>query len=259
MNIHYYLSVFPIEALIASELDPDAFSVYMATASHRGSSEPHCFVEIKDENKLSEEFDLEYARQKCAAAGGDRKKNSVYLSIYRTLEKIPLAIMGDFYLVTRDGRSLALQPELLQGALPQTKEFYIYQELCPVRPVVVTTLGPTQFCDRMTNEDTKTHVPRLVIADLRVIDFAHLDDAGNIGTFYHQNLIHLKDCILSVTTKEKKMAKTLDRARVESFTYQLVDTGFYIGDQEGVLYYRMKSPRELNMHHHAWARSAMIL
>ena len=259
MNIHYYLSIFPIEALIASELDPDAFSVYMATASHRGSSEPHSFVEIKDVQKLSKEFDLEYAKQKCAATGGERKKSSVYLSIYRTLEKIPLASMGDLYLVTRDGRSLALQPELLQGVPPQTKEFYIYQEMCPVRPVVVTTLGPSQFCERMTNEETKTHVPRIVIADLRVIDFENLDDAGNIGSFYHKNLIHLKDCIHSVTTKKHKLAKTLDRARVESFTYQLVDTGFYMGDQEGVVYYRMKSTRELNMHNHAWARSAMIL
>lgn len=259
MSVHYYLSIFPIEALVASELDPGTFSVYMATASHKGSSEPHVFIELQATQGLSEVFDLTYAEKKCAASGEDRKKNSVYLSIYRTLEQVPLANMGNLYLVTRDGRWLVLEPEFLQGSPPQTKEFYLYQEMCPVRPVVVTTLGPPQFCDYMTSDETKIHVPRVVIADLRVIDFENLDDAGNIGNLYYQNLTHLKDCVLSVTTKRNKLAKTLDRARVESFTYQLIDTGIYVGDPEGVLYYRMKSARELNMHHHAWARSAMIL
>ncbi len=259
MNIHYYLSVFPIEALIASELDAGAFSAYMATASHRGSSEPHSFIEVKNMESLSDSFDLKYAEDRCVASGEDRKKNSVYLSIYRTLEKIPLANLGDLYLVTRDGRSLCLQAEFLEGVPPQTKEFYIYQEMCPVRPVVVTTLGPCQFCRYVTSTETKIHVPRLIIADLRVLDLDSLNDAGNIGAFYHKNLTHLKDCILSVTAKKNKIAKTLDRARVESFTYQLVDTGFYIGDQEGIMYYRMKSVTELNMYNHAWARSAMIL
>lgn len=255
MSIHYYLSVFPLEALIASELDPEAFGVYMATASHRGSSEPHTFIEVNP--PLDDSFDVTYAEQKCTGQTG-RKKSSVYLSIYRTLERIPLSSLGTLYLVTRDGRSLPLEPDRLEGITPSTKQFYLYQELCPIRPVVVTTLAPSQFCQYMTHEDTKIRVPRIAFADLRVIDFENLDDAGNIGDLYHKNLQHLKDCVLSVTSKKEKTAKTLDRARVESFTYNLIDTGIYVGDQQAVIYYRMKSVRELNMYHHPWARSAMI-
>lgn len=257
MSIHYYLSIFPLEALIASELDPEAFGVYMATGSRRGSSERHAFIELK--GKLDESFDIAYAEKKCAASGAERKKSSVYLSIYRTLEKIPLSSMGELYLVTRDGRSLPLEPELLEGPTQATKQFYLYQELSPVRPVVVTTLAPSQFCQYMTQEETKIHIPRIAFADLRVIDLDNLDDAGNIGNLYHQNISHLRDCIDSVTAKTGKTAKTLDRARVETFTYNLVDTGIYVGDQEGVLYYRMKSLRELQMHHHPWAKSANIV
>lgn len=256
MKIHYYLSIFPLEALIASQIDPEAFGVYMATSSLRGTSEPHTFIEI--EGELDESFDVAYAEQKCAAYGEQRTKNSIYLSIYRALEKIPLSAMGKLYLVTRDGRSLPLEPELLEGPTPPTREYYLYQEMSPIRPVVVTTLAPSQFCRYMTHEETKTHVPRIAFADLRVIDLDNLDDAGNIGNLYHKNIDHLKACIHSVTTKKEKMAKTLDRARVESFTYNLIDTGVYVGDQEGVLFYRMKSQRELDMYHHPWARSAMV-
>ncbi len=257
MNIHYYLTIFPLESLVASELDPETFGVYMATASHRGSSEPHVFIEVAA-SSLGSAFDVAYAEQKCRGEP-DRKKNSVYLSIYRTLEHLPLESLGQLYLVTRDGRALGLEPERLEGTTPTTKPFYLYQELCPMRPVVVTTMAPTQFCQYMTSEDTKTHVPRLAFADLRVIDLDQLDDAGNIGNLYHQNLMHLRDCIEDVGGSPERKAKTLDRARVESFTYNLIDTGVYVGDEQGVLYYRMKSPRELNMHHHAWARSAMIV
>lgn len=257
MSIHYYLSLFPLEALIASELDPEIFGVYMATASHRGSSEPHTFVEV-EAGKVADSFDIAYAEQKCRGEAG-RKKNSVYLSIYRTLEQIPLDALGKLYLVTRDGRSLPLEPTFLKGTTPTTKPFYLYQELCPIRPVVVASLAPTQFCQYMTAAETKVHVPRIAFADLRVIDFDRLDNAGNIGNLYHQNLLHLKDCVLSVTTKEDKKVKTLERARVESFTYNIIDSGIYVGDQQGVLYYPMKSAGELNMHHHPWARSALIV
>jgi hypothetical protein len=255
MNLHYYLSLFPIEALIASELDPETFNVYMATASHRGSSEPTTIIEIAGE--FGDDFDWRYAKEKCAAT--EQVKNSVYLSIYRTLEHIPLKMLGTLHLVTRDGRSLPLEPDPLHGDTPQTKEFYLYQELCPIRPVVVTALGPSQFCNYMTDEETKIHIPRIAFADLKVIDLNNINDAGNIGSLYHKNIDHLKDCINVVTRKETPGAKTLDRARVESFTYNLIDTGIYVGDKEGIVHYRMKSPRELDMYHHAWGKSAFIL
>ena len=255
MSLHYYLSVFPIEALIASELDPETFSVYMATASHRGSSEPTTIIEI--EGEFGDDFDWQYAKEKCAA--DEDPKSSVYLSIYRTLEHIPLSKLGTLHLVTRDGRSLPLEPELLHGDTPETKEFYLYQELCPIRPVVVTTLGPSQFCNYMTAEETKIHIPRIAFADLKVIDLNNINDAGNIGSLYHKNIFHLKDCINIVTKRATPGAKTLDRARVESYTYNLIDTGIYVGDKEGIVYYRMKSARELDMYHHAWGKSALIL
>ena len=113
--------------------------------------------------------------------------------------------------------------------------------MSPIRPVVVTTLAPSQFCQYMTDAATKVRVPRIAFADFRVIDLDQLDDAGNIGNLYHRNIEHLRDCIESVTTKQGKIAKTLDRARVESFTYNLIGSGIYVGDQEGVLCYRMKS------------------
>jgi hypothetical protein len=259
MIVHYYLSVFPIEALIASALPPELFGAYMATGWGRGGWEPHSFIELREEPAAG--FDLEYAQRRFEETGPESETDSVYLSIYQTLEQIPLGSLGTLHLTTRDGRTLGLEPERVNGATAGTaaKPCYIYQEMCPVRPVVVTKHEPAKFVEFITAPCTRTRVPRIVFADLRVIDLADVNAAGNIGGWYHQNLAHLESCISAVTGPSGKATKTLDRARVESFSYQLIDTGVYVGDQSGLLRYRMKSHEELRMHHYPWAKSSMIL
>ena len=90
MSIRYYLSVFPTEALIASMLDPVQFGAYRATGSKRGSSEQIIFIGITGE--FGDAFDWEYARAQCVPHANGDPKHSVYLSIYRTLERIPLDV-----------------------------------------------------------------------------------------------------------------------------------------------------------------------
>ena len=58
MSIHYYLSVFPMEALIASQLDPSLFATYMATGSKKGSQERIVFFEI--EGGFGSDFDWKH-------------------------------------------------------------------------------------------------------------------------------------------------------------------------------------------------------
>jgi hypothetical protein len=244
-----------MEAMIASNLDADSFGVYMATGSHRGSSERLIFIELHGD-KLGTAFDTAYAEKRCHEK--NNQKNSVYLSIYNVIEKIPFEAFGKMYLMTRDGRSLPLEPEFVVGTTP-AKPFFLYQELCPVRPLVVSKYDPARFLQLMTSPDKKTHVPRLAVADLKVVDLDNLDDSGNIGDLYYQNISHLKACIESVKNNDLKDMKILDRTRVDSFTYQLIDSGIYIGDQEQILYYRMKNEQELSLDHHEWGKSAMIL
>ena len=121
MSIHYYLSVFPMEALIASELEPASFGAYMATGAKKGSAEQIIFIEI--EGEFGNHFDWEHARTECVPHPGGEPKNSVYLSVYRTLEHIPLDQLESMFLTTRDGRTLALSKSGYQDI--EKDEFYI--------------------------------------------------------------------------------------------------------------------------------------
>lgn len=256
-RIYYYLMLFPMEGLVASQVNPFDFGVYMATGAKRGTAERLIFVEITGD--VSQNFDIAYAKKKCVRRPDGMSKNSVYLSIYRTLERIPAAALGKLYLITPDGRALSLDPSPVPKKLPE-KPFYIYQELTPMRPVVVSSLDPREFSGYMTDPD-RTHawVPRIAFADLKVVDLDNLDNAGNIGDLYFQNVAHLRRCIQSVTTNPDKFTKTLDRSRIESFTYQLIDSGIYVGNKQEMAFYPMPSIKELRRENYYWAKSALII
>jgi hypothetical protein len=255
MQIRYYLSVNPIEALIASQLTPDQFGLYMAIGRKNGSHEKMMFLEI--DGGFGSYFDWPYAEQRCVPHEDGSPKHSVWMSVYRVLENVPLSAMRSLFLTTQDGRTLELdRAEYQEGN--KDRDYYVYQELCPITPLVVSALQPKAFCTQMTDRNNKVSVPQMVFADLKVIDFDNPTETGNIGPIYDKNLDHLKDCVLAVTSGSGKKNKNVERSMM-SFSYQIIDSGIYIGSGAEMLFYRMKTFSEIRQHHYDWGRSAMIL
>jgi len=255
MDIRYYLSVNPLEALIASHLSPQEFGRYMATGKKNGSYERIMFIEV--EGDFGSFFDWDYARTRCVAHEDGRPKNSVWMSVYRALEHIQLDKLRSLYLTTLDGRSLEI-PRSEYEPPDESKGYFVYQELCPITPLVVSRLNPTEFCTYMTDSANKVSVPQVVFADLKTIDFDHPEETGNIGGAYDKNIEHLRDCISDVQTQKDKPNKNVERS-VTSFSYQIINNGVYIGHGSNIVQYRMPSVAELRQNHYEWARSAMIV
>ncbi len=256
MAIHYYLSVFPLEALIASQLEPEEFGSYMAVGARNGSYEQIIFVEV--EEGYSEAFDWAYAKERCVPHPDGQPKHSVWMSVYRALEYTPQDVMKAMYLTTMDGRVLKLAKEDYSGP-PQNRAFYTYLEICPIHPLVVSRLDPGEFAKYMTAPDNKVTVPRLVFADLKSIDFQHPENTGNIGRIYDRNLDHLRACVASVTDTRNKVNKNVERSVVESVSYGIIRDGIFVGDTDKLAFFPMPSIDELRRHHYDWARSAQIV
>ena len=256
MGMYYYLSIFPMEALIASQLEPVQFGSYMATGSKKGSAEQIIFCRLKGE--FGEYFDWEYARQKCVPHSYGDPKHSVYLGVYRILENIPLDQMLSLYLVTRDGRTLEIESSKYEGP-NSAKGYFIYQELCPVNPVIVSKYDPEAFGKYMTDKTNKVALPRLIYTDLKTIDFEDRQHTGNIGSIYDRKVPHLMACIATVTSEADKINKTLTRTNVETFSFQSIDSGVYVSDGSSIVYYRMPNVEELKEIDYDWGRSAQII
>ncbi|MFP4300921.1 MAG: hypothetical protein ACOC47_06490 [Alkalispirochaetaceae bacterium] len=253
MQTHYYLSVFPIEALIASQLEPEQFGQYMAIGSKNGSYEMIMFFEV--EGGFGDYFDWDYAKERCVQHESGEPKHSVWMSVYRVLEHVPEKALGNLYLTTKDGRSLALEKGEYSG---KKKEYYVYQELCPLTPLVASVYDPRKFAAYMTDPTNKVTVPKVVFADLKVIDFNNPEDSGNIGGAYDRNLEHLKDCVKDVLTNPEKPNKNVERS-IASFSYQIIDHGIYVGAGDILVEYKMPSVEEIRQNHFHWGRSAMVL
>lgn len=255
MAIRYYLTIFPTESLVASGLDPMHFGAYMATGSKKGAFENIMFIEV--EGGFDSTFDWEHAKEKCVPHEDGSPKNSVYLGIYKALENIPLDKFKSMYLTTRDGRTLELPKDDVLN-LPSPKAFYVYQEISPIQPLVVSTKDPSEFGKEITSGKESIWVPKLIFADLKVIDFDNPETTGNIGASYDHNIEHLKDCIQEVT-ENSKLAKTVERSHISSFSYQIINHGVFIVSKNGMISYKMKTMEEIRQHYYDWGRSAMIL
>jgi hypothetical protein len=255
MSIYYYLAVFPLESLIASELPPEEFGSYMAIGSRKGSNENYIFACLKGE--FGDYFDWDYAHERCVPHADGRPKHSLYLAAYRVLENIPVDMLGDIYLITQDGRSLALQPTSYVNQ-PQDRAYYVYKELCPISPLVVSSLEPIRFGRYLTSGENRIHVPKIMFADLKVVDPDDPEHTGNVGRVYENRLEHLRDCIGIVTSNPTKLNKTFNRSNTESFTYQVIRRGIYAADAKNIVMYPMKTTDELRDQHYHWARSAGI-
>jgi hypothetical protein len=214
------------------------------------------FIEV--EGHFGRKFDWSYAEKRTVPHPDGHPKRSLWLSVYRVLENTPLDKLKSLYLVTPDGRVLELrQTEYVEPDV--RKKFYVYQELCPVTPLVVTVHDPKDFGIYMTHSDVRVRVPKIAFADLKVVDFNNLEDTGNIGRIYDRNLEHLKDCIRSVTNESGKNVKNVERSPVESVSYQIINQGIYVSDGKTLVMYRMPSIDEIRRDHYDFGRSAMIL
>lgn len=255
MEVHYYLSVSPLEALIASQLDPIQFGQYMSTGTKNGSYERIMFAEI--EGGFGKDFDWDYAKERTVPHEDGAPKHSVWLSVYRSLEFIDFSKLKSLYLTTKDGRSLELEPKSFDPTM-RRREYYIYQELCPITPLVVSRLNPVEFGEYMTDPGNKVHVPKLVFADLKSVDAEDYENTGNIGGAYDRNLSHLRDCIADVTSQKDKPNKNVERS-VEGFSYAVINNGIYFGEGRNIVYYELPSLEDLRANYYDWARSAMVL
>lgn len=256
MENRFYLSIFPMEALIASQLPPLQFGSYMATGTINGSFEKLIFIEV--EAGFGDYFDWDHAAERCVPHPNGDLKHSVWMSVYRVLEHVPMDKMLSLYLATNDGRTLEI-PRQEYKAEATDRPYWIYQELCPVRPLVASTYDPPTLSEYMTHDDIKVAVPKIAFADLKVIDFDNLEDTGHLGRTYDRNLDHLKECILSVTSDHPKKVKNVERSRTESFGYQIINHGIYVGSGRNLVAYPMPSPADIRMHHYDWGRSAQML
>ncbi len=248
-----YLSMIP-EALVASMLSPEEFGRYLAVGSHKRSSSAAIYFEV-DADFTSDFFDMGIVKERCVPHPGGAPKHSLYLGIYRVLEHIPLEALGKLYLTTRDGQVLPLEQD--QHPENAAADHYLYDEICPVHPLIASKLDPAAFAQFATNPESPLCVPKIFFADLDPDKLIGTDRTAEGAPALHNLPERIKECFRELDSADKP-SKTVDRVHSTTCRWNQIKNGYFVGDGTNLLYYPFPDRETLDRNHHRWLRSAMI-
>jgi len=255
MSTNLYLSLMP-EALIASMLSPEEFGVYYAVGSHRKLHGQAIFLEIDPEFR-DDFFRIEEGLARCILHDDGTVKKSVYISTYRVLEHVPMSAVKKLYLVTSYGETLGLD---LCDELPlDENELHLYQEIAPVKPLVVSTFSPVQFYKFITQDpQSLIHLPAIAFVELRLGALARDPEFGEVGELPYDFIPHLRECLVELRDKTIH-SKMVDRVHPVEFPYRMIKSGIFVGNTEELAYFELPSRDELRDKYYRWWRSANLI
>uniref|UniRef100_UPI0032169E8D hypothetical protein n=1 Tax=uncultured Draconibacterium sp. TaxID=1573823 RepID=UPI0032169E8D len=251
MEKHYYLVAAP-ESLIASHLNPYEFGKYMAVGTKKNLRSQSIFFEV---DPAKADLPMDYVNKKLIPYENGEPKRSVYLSIYRVFEKIPMEALLNLYVVTDDGKVL----EILKTKYVPTekKDIHLYQQYNPFSTMVASKLTPPEFIRFLTDTTKPVSVPRLFFVELQLNDLAN-DPSLPIKNLPYKNPAHLRECMLNLHQSSERLTKTVLRVRQSELPYRTIETGFFIGDLKNYFYFPFPSQHELETTYFAWWRSALV-
>jgi len=252
MTTYLYVSMIP-ESLVASMLPPEEFGTYLAVGTRKRSRGQAIFFDLRGEFP-SDDFDFSVIAERCVPHADGQPKHSLYVAIYRILERVPLEVFNSFWLATPGGHVL----ELKQGSVPSQFEgkYHLYQEIGPVHPLIASSLAPDEFCRFITGPTNPISVPTICFVDLELPDLSEDPEGGRADNLPYAHMDHVRDCLLEVKRDSNKHTKTVDRIHPQEFPYRCIKTGFYLGDQQRLLYYPFPSREELESKYYSWWRYA---
>jgi hypothetical protein len=198
---------------------------------------------------------MDSLNKRCVAKADGKPKSSVYLSVYKTLEMIPLSALKSLYLTTDNGHTLELKKTAYDNSMEAKGKLHLFQELCPVTPLVASELTPSAFLKKLTDGSIPIVLPKLFFVDLKLGELATNPLTGSVEHLPYSNVGHLRDCLEILKGEYEKHMKTVQRVYSGSLLYRTIESGFYVGAKDEILFYPYPSLSELENINYEFFRS----
>jgi hypothetical protein len=253
MSKFIYLTATP-EALIASMLPPAEFGSYLSTGTKKRNKGQAIFFEV-DLSKIEKLIDMDSLNRRCIVKDDGKPKSSVYLSVYKTLEMTPLSALKSLYLTTDNGHTLELKKTTYDNSREVLGKLHLFQELCPVTPLVASELTPSAFLKKLTDGSIPIVLPKLFFVDMKLGELATNPLSGSVEHLPYSNIGHLRDCLEILKGEYEKHMKTVQRIYSGSLLYRTIESGFYVGSKDEILFYPYPNLAELENTDYEFFRS----
>lgn len=256
---HLYMTVYPNNALIASQLTPEAFAKHYVLGSAKHYKGKVVFAEI-DINFRDPYFAIdEYLAQTVPHEDGSPKKTK-FIASYAVLEHVPLSEIKNLYLATSSGKVLEIEPAPYT-AINEPGLIRIYQEVAPLQNLVASNLDQRSFGKYITTETRSKGAPKIVFTqiDLDIDEFLEMNKDRNliISPIPGHHPYRLYECIIELKNNPNKKTKTISlRSLLDEIPYSRLKHGFWFSDGKDLLFFPLPSIDEMKEKYYSWWKDA---
>ena len=245
---HLYQILAPNPALVASQLEPDAFAKHYTAGSLRYYAGKVVFAEI-DVDYRHPYFKIDEALATLKPHDDGRPKATRFISTYRVLEHIELDAIQRVILSTPEGYTLDLQ------ATPYDKTheegfLRIYAEIAPLRMLVMSRMDFPAFGKYITDPEFPKGAPKQFYTQIE-LDIEHFLEEFEARPAMHPPIpgLHpsnLRAAIMELRADPNKLTKglKLDSA-FETIPYKSIRHGFMFASQDKTRFFPMPSRSEI--------------
>jgi hypothetical protein len=158
---------------------------------------------------------------------------------------VPTSALKSLYLTTDHGCVLELKKAAYNKSKEPQNALHLYQELCPVTPLVASGLAPSAFLKKLTDGSTPIVLPKLLFVDLKLGELALNPLSGSAEHLPYSNIGHLRDCLEILKGEYEKHMKTVQRIFSGTLLYRTIETGFYVGSKDEIAFYPYPDMKQL--------------
>ena len=252
---HLYMIVFPINALVASQLEPDKFGEHYTTGSAKHFSGKVIFAEL-DINFRNDHFEIDkYLEQTVPHSDGSPKKTK-FIKSYNVLEHVTLDAIKKLHLCTTNGKVLSIEYSDYT-AVNEPGLIRIYQEITPLDTLVASTLDQREFGKFITCETKSKGAPKIFFTQIEFNIPRFLDQNKNKEIFSIElpnvNPYRFYDCIMELKGKPEKITKTIGLGSLlRDISYKFLRHGFWFSDGDELKFFPMPSLADLEDKYFYW-------
>ena len=245
---HLYQILYPNQALVASQLAPDAFARHYLIGSIRHYSGKLVFAEI-DIAFRNPYFDIEAGLQALIPHTDGSPKHTRFICSYRVMEHMNFDYINRLYLATSEAAILELK-SAIYDKVHQPGFLRTFAEIAPLSMLILTPYDMLEFGRYITTPGNPKGCPSLFYTqiDLNVEEFL-VNFEQNPFTQAPFSFLHpskLRDAIVQLKRQPGKTTKGLSLfCPLDQISFKRVRHGFMFASQEKHRFFPMPTLSEM--------------
>jgi hypothetical protein len=253
-NKHLYMVVFPINALVASQLAPDQFAEHYTIGSSKHFRGKVIFAEI-DINYRDPYFKIDHYLGLTVPHEDGTPKRTKFVKSYGVIEHIDFKALKDLYLVLPNGKCLPLKQQPYT-AVNEPGLVRVYQGITPLTAMVASTLDQRSFAKYLAQSESKG-APSFCFTqyEFNVEEFLKQNANREMmhSPFPDTNPRRLYEYIMELRGHPEKQTKTVSlNSAFGETSFSLIRHGFWFATKGETLFFPMPSQEQLNNEYYYW-------